>query len=73
MWSQRRAFESYLRHLGEKVCFKEAHGGLFGGRLRDSKIHSELSKHYCGRPCEQIYSTDAERVLPVPPAELVAQ
>ena len=26
--------------------FQEAHGGVFGGHLRDAKIHSELAKHY---------------------------
>ena len=26
--------------------FQEAHGGMFGGHLRDAKIHGQLSKHY---------------------------
>jgi len=26
--------------------FREAHGGVFGGHLRDAKVHSELAKHY---------------------------
>ena len=26
--------------------FKQAHGGVFGGHLRDVKVHSELQRHY---------------------------
>lgn len=33
--------------------FHQAHGGIFGGHLRDAKVYSELSKHYCGLECKQ--------------------
>ena len=33
------------RNRREKL-FHEAHGGIYGGHLRESKVHSELGKHY---------------------------
>ena len=29
-----------------EALFKQAHGGKFGGHLRDAKVHSELQRHY---------------------------
>jgi len=35
--------------------FREAHGGVFGGYLRDAKVHSKLAKHYwCPRMRQDI-------------------
>ena len=57
--SQYQLIDGVLHHLepdktlrvvlpepSRRRVFDEAHGGTFGGHLRDAKIHGELGKHY---------------------------
>ena len=47
----------------QQTLFQETHQGVFGGHLKDAKVHSELSKHYWWWECGLASLGDVEPAL----------